>query len=168
MLAAGAGLVNNLTDDGATPSMFAQAHHPEVPEVVTLLRAAEGKPLSSYLGANRQVFAPQGLCDGARLDLKPHLNGSKGRVLEFDVSKGRFNVLLADGASTLALKLANLEPRDAPAARGLCDGRDTGDDGGDRRSHKARQGIQLAASPACTARRRSGGEASVPADKRKH
>ena len=114
LLAAGAGLVNNLTDDGATPSMFAQAHHPEVPEVVTLLRAAEGKPLSSYLGANGVAFAP-GACVTVRgLTSKPHLNGSKGRVLEFDVSKGRFNVLLADGASTLALKPANLEPREAP------------------------------------------------------
>jgi ankyrin repeat protein len=115
LLAAGAGLVNNLTDDGASPSMFLRRHATlSVPEVVTLLNAAEGKPLSSYLGANGVMFAP-GACVTVRgLSSKPHLNGSKGRVLEFDVSKGRFNVLLADGASEYAFKPANLEPREAP------------------------------------------------------
>ena len=82
--------------------------------MVTLLHAAEGKPLSSYLGANGVAFAP-GACVTVRgLTSKPHLNGSKGRVLEFDVSKGRFNVLLADGASDSCVQAGQPRVREAP------------------------------------------------------
>ena len=74
--------------------MFAQAHHPEVPEAVTLFRAAEGK-LPSHSWGNGVALRAKVTVRG--LTSKPHLNGSA----VCPTCRGRFNVLLADGASTL-------------------------------------------------------------------
>ena len=110
LLAAGAGVVNNLTDDGATPSMFAQAHHPEVPEVVTLLRAAEGKPLSSYLGADGVIFAP-GACVTVRgLSSTPHLNGSRAACSSSTCRKAAST----SSSQTARLSLLSSRPTSSP------------------------------------------------------
>jgi len=135
LIAAGA-RVDAQFHSGATPLLIAAGSGKA--EAVKLLLAAAADPNMRASDGNTPRTVAQGACralleaactaaapvpplvNGTRVSLhglqaRADLNGMAGVVIGFDASKGRCTVQLRDGSS-MALKPANLQQRDTPAA----------------------------------------------------